>query len=267
MHKLIYLRLSKDQKMKVTYCYKLLFFFHKNLKAEFIRFFKKNKKIENINLFEQRFYSQNGEDGIIRIIFDKIGITNKFCVEFGIHPNEGNTIYLRRKGWNYLWMDGKGDGKTIKKEFITAENINKLFAKYNVPKELDLLSIDIDSNDYWIWKSIEGYSPRVVVLEYNSSIPPSESKTIKYDPKAIWDGTNYFGASLLALVKLGNAKGYTLVGCDNRGVNAFFLRNDLIKDNFEIKDIKRLFKPPRYGKKIKNKYVGHPPSNKSMIDV
>lgn len=257
--KTVYNKLSKDQKIKAVYYYNLSYFFHKNIRVNLILLFMRNRKIENINSFEQRYYSQGGEDGIINIIFNKIKTTNKFCVEFGIHSTEGNTIYLKKRGWNCLWMDGNGDGKNIKKEFITAENVNDLFKKYNVPKEFDLLSIDIDSNDYWVWKAIKGYSPRVVVVEYNSSILPTKSKTIKYDPNQVWDGTNYFGASLLALVKLGKLKGYTLIGCNNWGVNAFFIRNDLVKNNFEIKNIKEIYKSP--------KYLGHPQSSKSMMPI
>jgi len=231
-----------------------------------------NKKIENINLFEQKVYAREGTDGVLKIIFYKIGTINKFCVEFGVGDgSECNTRYLiEKKGWNYLHMDC-GDWAysctNIKKEFITAENINSLFRKYNVPKEFDLLSIDIDFNDYWVWKAITGYQPRVIVIEYNASIPPIESKVVRYEPNAVWDGTNYFGASLLALVKLGRTKAYTLVGCDSIGVNAFFVRNDLINDNFVIKDIKELYKPPRYGKETNGKYIGHPPSNRYFITV
>lgn len=260
--KIIYLKLPQNQKIKAIYYYKLFCWFHKNLAAELIRFFIKNKKVENINLFEQKFYSQNGEDGIIRIIFDKIKTTNKFCVEFGIHPHEGNTIHLQKNKWYCLWMDGNGDDEKIKKEFITAENINLLFKKYNVPKEFDLLSIDIDYNDYWIWKAIN-IRPRVVVIEYNSSISLNESKVVEYEPNKCWDGTNYFGASLLALYKLGINKGYTLIGCDNSGTNAFFVRHDLVKNNFKVRDIKEIYKPPKYGKKINGKYIGHPPSTKN----
>jgi len=156
--------------------------------------------------------------------------------------------------------------RNIKKEIVTAENIQSLFQKYNVPKNFDLLSIDIDFNDYWIWKAITEYYPRVVVIEYNSSLPLSESRVVPYDPESIQDGTNYFGASLLALEKLGSTKGYKLVGCDNKGINAFFCKNDLIKGTM-TKDIQDLYKPPKYGKVVNGIHVGHPPSDKKMIEV
>lgn len=156
--------------------------------------------------------------------------------------------------------------RDIKIERVTAENIQDLFQKYNVPKSFDLLSIDIDFNDYWVWKSITDYLPRVVVIEYNASIPPNESKVVPYDPEARWDGTNYFGASLLALRNLGLSKGYTLVGCDNNGVNAFFCKSELVR-GFELKDIKELYRPPKYGDFINGVHIGHPPSNRKMIEV
>jgi len=154
----------------------------------------------------------------------------------------------------------------IKNERVTADNIQNLFQKYNVPKKFDLLSIDIDFNDYWVWKSIVDYSPRVVIIEYNSSVPPSESRVVPYDPDAIWDGTNYFGASLLALRNLGIKKGYTLLGCDQNGVNAFFCQSDLLKE-FRIKDIEDLYMPPKYGELINDVYIGHPKSNREMIEI
>lgn len=154
----------------------------------------------------------------------------------------------------------------IKSEKVTAENIQNLFEKYHVPKFFDLLSIDIDYNDYWVWNAIEDYVPRVVVIEFNSSIPPNESRVVPYDPEARWDGTNYFGASLLALKKLGEKKGYTLVGCDNNGVNAFFCKNVVIS-KFDIKDIQELYRSPQYGEKIDGSHIGHPPSKRKMIEI
>jgi hypothetical protein len=269
--KKVYLRLPKKQgKILKDFYYNEFEKFRwipKNLFVFFITPFIRNRRIKNLNFFEQKFYSQCGEDGIIKIIFDKIRATNKFCIEFGIWPRQGNTIYLRKKGWKCLWMDGNGDGKKIKKEFIIAENVEKIFKKYDVPKEFDLLSIDIDSNDYWIWKAINKYSPRVIIIEYNAHIPPNESKTVKYDINFKNDGTDYYGASLLALAKLGKSKGYTLIGCSARGINAFFVRDDLIKDNFKIKNIKELYRPPKYGRQIRGRYIGYPKSNKKMISV
>jgi len=154
----------------------------------------------------------------------------------------------------------------VKNEKVTAENIQNLFEKYNVPKHFDLLSIDIDFNDYWVWKAITDYSPRVVVIEYNSSIPPNERRVVSYDPEAVWDGTNYFGASLLALRNLGLKKGYRLVGCDNNGINAFFCKSELIS-GFEIKDIQDLYRLPKYGKIINNIHIGHPPSTKKVPEL
>ena len=91
----------------------------------------------------------------------------------------------------------------------------------------DLLSIDIDGNDYWVWNAIDG-QPRLVVIEYNSSFGPDRAVTIPYDPS--FDRFQhhpfgiYHGASIAALAKLGAAKGYALVGGDSNGVNAFFVR-------------------------------------------
>jgi len=239
----------------------------RNILVSTLRPFLESGKIDNINILEQKFYSQSGEDGIIKTIFNKIKTTNKFCIEFGIHSDQGNTIYLKKKKWKCLWMDGNGDGKLIKKEFITAENIESIFKKYNAPREPDLLSIDIDSNDYWIWKAIKNYKPRVVVIEYNSSIPPTESKAIKYDTNFKFDKTDYYGGSLLAMQKLGKEKDYTLIACNRIGVNAFFIRNDLIKNNFKIKNIKQIYRPPKYGLRVNGKPIGYPKSKKQMINI
>ena len=124
--------------------------------------------------------------------------------------------------------------------------------KYQVPKEFDLLSINIDYNDFYIWHAIGlEYRPRVVVIEYHATHLPSEDKVVIYDPNGRWDTTNYFGASILALYKLGFQKGYSLVYADERGVNLFFIRNDIIdslNEKFEnINNPLKLYKLPRYG--------------------
>jgi len=209
-------------------------------------------------------YSQHDEDGIIEEIFRRIGTANRSFVEFGVGDGTGNcTVYLLLQGWTGLWIEGgaisyegarrKLDYALAKKRlritfsFITAENIQQLFAQADVAAEPDFLSIDIDNNDYWVWKAIVDYRPRVVAIEYNASFGPTADFVIPYDSFRIWDGSNYYGASLKALERLGREKGYTLVGCNYTGVTAFFVRDDLVRDSFSGPFVsERLFEPPRY---------------------
>ena len=221
------------------------------------------KKIVNLNLFERRITSQNWEDGMIHALFGVIGTTNRYYIEFGVeNGTECNSRQLQRKGWHGLLMDGGSNTPEsgIKKEFITAENIESLFKKHAVPKELDLLSIDIDGNDYWVWKAIENYAPRVVIIEYNACIPYEPAVTIPYKTDFIWDKTDYYGASLSALVQLGKEKGYTLVATDGRGVNAFFVQEQLLSGNFAPLPIEKLYHPPSFKGK---KGHGHPADTQS----
>ncbi len=214
---------------------------------------------EEIDLrrFERSLYSQNGEDGVITKIFQHIRPNTKFCVEFGAFDGVtgSNTYLLRLQGWNTLLLDRAFDipKYNLHKEFITAENINALFEKYQVPYDLDLLSIDIDYNDFYIWQALdEKYRPSVVVIEYNATHPSSEDKVVKYRPYFSGDATNYFGASILALYHLGRSKGYSLVYADSAGVNLFFVRDDLLEgcpDSFKnINDVEKLYHLPTYGK-------------------
>lgn len=215
------------------------------------------RPISDLSLFQRRIplierweYSQNGEDGIIHAIFAMIGETNRYGVEFGVEDGlQSNMRYLlKHRGWTGLLMDGSHDipQNFVHKEFITAENIEGLFKKYNVPEEFDLLSIDIDGNDYWVWKAIAHYRPRVVIAEYNAHIPADEAKTIPYKPDFAWDKTDYYGASLLALKSLGEEKGYTLVCTDKHGVNAFFIRNDFVTNHFKPPAYEKIFRGPNF---------------------
>jgi hypothetical protein len=207
----------------------------------------------HLSKYEKKKFSQNGEDGVIRAIFSFIGTTNKYYVEFGVEDGiQCNTRNLREKfGWTGLMMDGSHENTSINlhKEFITAENINELFQKYQVPTEFDLLSIDIDYNDFYIWYALENYKPRVVVIEYNATHQPNEDKVAMYNPTYMWDFTNYFGASILALKRLGNLKGYTLVYAEKQGVNLFFIRKDVIEGLpfYNADKAKKLYAAPRYG--------------------
>jgi hypothetical protein len=156
---------------------------------------------------------------------------------------------LLERGWQGLMMDLRGESKnpraTVQREIICAENINLLFQKYRVSERFDLLSIDIDGNDFWVWREITA-RPRVVLIEYNANFPPDESRVIVYDPGFVFENTDYSGASLLALAKLGERKGYTLVYCESHGVNAFFVANEALPADFKPRPIAEIYRPPNY---------------------
>src|SRR5439155_12828509 len=111
---------------------------------------------------------------------------------------------------------------------VTSRNIEDLLAAHQVPTDFDVLSIDIDGNDYWVWKAITRWQPRVVIIEYNAAHPPPVKWVMRENLDHRWSGTNYFGASLTSLSLLGRQKGYSLVATDSRGINAFFVRSELV---------------------------------------
>lgn len=212
-----------------------------------------------------KVYSQCDEDGIIQEIFRRVGETNRCFVEFGVEAGiECNTVKLLVEGWRGLWIEGDpqyaarirtsfapllAEGRlNLVEAFVVAENIDGLLEKGSFSGEIDLLSIDIDNNDYWVWKAITKINPRVVVIEYNATLRPPMSLVVPYGPERTWDGaTNYFGASLEAFVRLGRSKGYRLVGCSISGVNAFFVRDDIAGDRFfDPATAEELYEPPRY---------------------
>ena len=133
-------------------------------------------------------------------------------IEFGAGDgvDASNTYFLRLQGWNCLLLDRLFEipEYNLHKEFISKENINDLFYKYEVPFDLDLLSIDIDYNDFYVWMALDPkFEAKVVVIECNATHPPDEDKVVQYRRLYAWDGTNYFGASVQALYNLGKAKG------------------------------------------------------------
>ncbi|APU16015.1 MULTISPECIES: hypothetical protein [Actinoalloteichus] len=189
---------------------------------------------------EFQLLSQNGEDGVILEILRRIGVTDGFFVEFGVETGrEGNCIALADVlGWRGLFMEADGahnhhlhqkyrwnDRVRTLHAMVTPERIEELFREGEVPAEPDVVSIDIDGGDYWVWDAMADYRPRVVVIEYNSALDPDRALVQPRDAPG-WDGTDYFGASLGALVELAERKGYRLVHCELAGVNAFFVRAD-----------------------------------------
>jgi hypothetical protein len=228
----------------------------------------------------RKIFSQNDEDGIIIEIFRRINTTNKIFVEFGCGDGiENNSYALLFQNWNGLWIDGSP--KNIKKirkglpqtlasgqlklleSFITKDNINELISAQVTDKEIDLLSVDIDGNDYFVWDAITCISPRVLIMEYNAKFAPPIHYCMDYDPKHMWDYTDHGGVSLKFIEEKAAVKGYALVGCSLSGANAFFVRTDLLGDKFEQPyTAEKHYEPARpHFAKIK---AGHPSDFKTL---
>lgn len=219
---------------------------------------------KKLNRHEFQVFSQGGEDGIVSEIFRRIGTTERVFVEIGIGDTlENNTIYLLSLGWSGFWIDGGAEAARLARRhfvvpmkegrlrftqaLVTAENVKDLLRGMNVPTEFDLLSLDIDRNTYWVWAALGQFKPRAVVMEYNPLWPPEAEWKVPYDPNRPWNETAYFGASLKAMELLGRKLGYVLVGCSLSGVNAFFVRADLVGDKFHSPfSAENHYEPSRY---------------------
>jgi len=206
--------------------------------------------------------SEGNEDGMISEVFSRIGAEGCTFAEIGVGDGfECNTAFLLTQGWSGVWFECSIEAVNkaranfcdfpvkIIGERVTLSNVDRLLAEHYEGQSLDLLSIDIDSYDFHVWQAISTVRPRVVVIEYNASIPPHVSQTIPYKENFTPPvGTIYFGASLGALVNLAGKKGYSLVGCSLTGVNALFVRNDLLADHFlQPYTAENHYEPPRYG--------------------
>jgi hypothetical protein len=212
---------------------------------------KSKKKIDSLSEVEFKVFSQWGDDGIIQWLVHNLDIPNKTFVEFGVENyRESNTRFLMmNNNWSGLVMDSSkwNVAQIINSEyfwqydlvantaFITAENINSLLSSSRLENEVGILHIDLDGNEYWIWKEIQIISPIVVILEYNSHFGIDKAITIPYSSNfhradKHYSGL-YFGASLLALHQLSVSKGYSFIGCNSAGNNAYFVRRDKLNDS------------------------------------
>jgi hypothetical protein len=135
----------------------------------------------------------------------------------------------------------------VHEAMVDRDNVDDLIRGLALPHNLDLLSIDIDGNDYHVWEAITIIEPRVVVIEYNAKFRLPMWWVMDYDPTHRWDGSDRFGASLESLADLGRRKGYRLVGCNILGANAFFVRSGLAEHAFASPpDTAALYQPARY---------------------
>lgn len=205
------------------------------------------KNISTLDEVEFQVFSQRGEDGVIQYLINQIDIPNKIFVEFGVETyTESNTRFLLiNNNWSGLIIDGSKDNInfiksdyiywkydiTAVESFITKNNINKIISEYTKIADIGILSVDIDGNDYWIWKEIDCIKPRIVICEYNSAFGNNKKVTVPYKDEFVRRNEHYsdlyFGASLAAFCELAEEKGYDFIGTTSAGVNAYFVRKDL----------------------------------------
>lgn len=229
--------------------------------------------------------SENDEDGILLYLYGVLGMGGRRLVDIGaasvIASNSANL--LRHHGWTGLLVDGDGTALMATKrsyghrigtgietvqEFVTAENVNDVVRAGAGYGAVDLLSIDIDGMDYWVWKALDCIAPRVVVIEVQDLLGPERSVVVPYSPSFAARShsenaelLNYAGASLTAMVKLGHEKGYRFVGTSRIGYNAFFIRGDVAPDWLREPSPAECLMHPwnRYGEQVRWPLVSHLP--------
>jgi hypothetical protein len=218
---------------------------------------------------EFRAFSQSGEDGILLYLFALLGATTKRAIELaagdGVECNTANLIV--NHGWQALLVDselalverGRAFYRAHRSTWIwpprfvharlSVENVDALIVEQGFAGDVDLLSLDLDGMDYWIWQALRSARPRVVVVEYQTAWGPDERKVTAYDAnfslKRTAAGLCYgAGASLAALVALGRQKGYRLIGSQRYGFNAFFMRDDVGEGLFHEVSVASCFGHP-----------------------
>lgn len=211
-----------------------------------------------------RKYSQHEEDGILLYIFSLVKPINKKVVEIcagrGTECNATNLI-VNHGWWGHLFDGSARNVRSGRKFFskykdtfayppvfrqawMTAENVNQEIELSGVSGPVDLLSLDIDGMDYWVWKAIESIDPQVVVCEIHNPIPADRALTVPYDPEFVYESPLYRSASLAAMAKLGKEKGYRLVGTHRHGFNAFFIKKGVGENFFPEINYKECLQDP-----------------------
>lgn len=214
------------------------------------RLVRAQHEVSSLHDVEFRVYSQFGDDGIIQWLTGRLpGLAKRF-VEFGVEDyTESTTRFLMvNDNWSGLVMDGSASNiKRLKARrwfwrydltarhcFLTRENVDAVLTEWAGNEPVGLLHVDVDGNDYWLWDAIECISPGIVVIEYNAVLGPDRAITIPYSADfrrhAAHPSGQYAGASLGALAHLAARKGYALVGTNNAGNNAYFVRRELLAE-------------------------------------
>jgi len=194
-----------------------------------------NTPLFNAEEYDRQEYSQFGEDGLTLELVRRLD-PPKWFVEVGCgNGEENNTRCLIERGWRGVWFDRDNENAAMARRYnkMTLEvAVNQETYVPLVPNTIGVLSIDVDGNDYWIWRGLNPQlNPSIVIIECQTQRPLNEPYVMPYDPEYVWDhASRDCGASLFSMQELGRELGYTFVGmpANPHSPNAFFVRNDLL---------------------------------------
>lgn len=221
----------------------------------------KKKKINDLSEIEYKVFSQWGEDGIIDWVTSKLKDIPKSFLEIGTENyNESNTRYLlQNKNWTGYIVEGNKKAVeeikknrifwkynlTVKNAFINSTNINQILKKIKIPKKIGLLSIDIDSIDYWVLKELKYVIPVIIVCEFNPLFGKKKLVTVPNKKNFIRTKEHfsnlYYGASIKAFQSLLKKNGYIFIGTNTAGNNAFFIKKNYSKNVLNLIKKKKIF--------------------------
>lgn len=230
------------------------------------------------NKFGGSFFSQGDEDGLTLEIIKRLNPTNKHFLEIGVGDGrENNTLILRSKGYKGAWVDSlennhlksmKNSSFYYSQQFVDRNSVVEILNDYRefFRGEPAVISIDIDGNDYWIWKSLleHGYRPELAIAEYNARFPVPIEWVMEYNPEHKWQEDDYYGASLSALAALFSKFDYFPVVCSIHGTNVFFVKKEFENKFPERTDLHNIFVEPLYNfKSVK----GHKVAIKTLLSI
>ena len=232
----------------------------------------KTNNLPDISETGFRCFSQFEEDGILLFIFAVLGIQQGTFLDLGagdgINSNCANLAL--NFGWTGTFVDGDPENVDKGRSFyaetpevwayppaflqrmITAENVNEIASEATNSDSIDLLSVDIDGNDYWVWKALERTQPKVVIIETHIEFG-MRNIIVPYDPDYRYPGKHpqYHGASPVAMERLAQSKGYRLVGANRFGFNTIYLKNGLAESQIPTRSVESILWHPRNAQRAK----------------
>ena len=205
----------------------------------------------NLAASERSAFSPGGEDGILEKIFEIVPPRHRFLVDLGagdgLNGSSSRNLFAEH-GWRGVVMEPDADlGQALLDRYadddavvavrglVDPGSIEIILERQGVLRDLDLVIIGLEANDWYVWRAIHDFRPSVVLVQYNAAFVPPQTMVIDYHPFNYWDGSIYFGASIQSLANLGKRKGYELLYADSAGSNLFFVEAALF-DRFGVRD-------------------------------